>query len=41
MRARWERAAKLGLDPPKEIRDILERQAPGSSQLANLWSGRV
>ncbi len=38
---RWERAHKLGLHPPPEVKALLEQQAPGSAHLENLWSGRV
>ncbi|KAK9842279.1 hypothetical protein WJX81_004398 [Elliptochloris bilobata] len=38
---RWERAAKLGLHPPEEVKAILVRQAPDSLQLEGIWTGRV
>lgn len=36
--ARWERAQKLGLNPPKEIESILKR---GKVSSECLWEGRV
>ncbi|KAK4782790.1 hypothetical protein SAY86_007164 [Trapa natans] len=36
--ARWERALKLGLNPPEEIESILKRGKVGS---VCLWEGRV
>jgi hypothetical protein len=38
---RWERAAKLGLEPPVEVKAILEAAAADSPLHLNIWSGRV
>lgn len=38
---RWERAAKFGLQPPQEVKDILERRGAESTANACLWSERV
>ncbi|GKV07447.1 hypothetical protein SLEP1_g19226 [Rubroshorea leprosula] len=36
--ARWERAQRLGLNPPKEIKNLLNA---GKVQLECLWNGLV
>jgi DNA polymerase delta subunit 4 len=38
---RWERAAKLGLDPPMEIGRLLSQLPADDKKAANLWAGRV
>ena len=37
---RWERASRLGLNPPKEIRSLLDRNSAGARSLS-LWDGRI
>ncbi|CAI0567501.1 unnamed protein product [Linum tenue] len=36
--ARWERAQRLGLDPPGEVRSLLDS---GKAQTKSLWDDRV
>ncbi|PRQ49009.1 putative DNA polymerase delta, subunit 4 [Rosa chinensis] len=36
--ARWERACKLGMDPPKEVENLLKS---GKARLECLWDGRI
>ncbi|KAM5577517.1 hypothetical protein ABKV19_008050 [Rosa sericea] len=36
--ARWERACKLGMDPPKEVESLLKS---GKVRLESLWDGRI
>lgn len=38
---RWERAEKLGLQPPKNIRELLSELPADDPKAANLWAGRV
>ncbi|XP_017408134.1 DNA polymerase delta subunit 4 isoform X2 [Vigna umbellata] len=36
--ARWERAQRLGLNPPQEIESLLKS---GKVQMESLWGGRI
>jgi DNA polymerase delta subunit 4 len=36
---RWQRAAALGLEPPPEVLELLQKHGGGSE--ACLWEGRV
>jgi DNA polymerase delta, subunit 4 len=38
---RWHRAAKLGLDPPKAVLDILRVAGEDSARNKCIWDGRV
>lgn len=39
-RARWERAERLGLNPPRDILSLLDAADPPAKQMS-LWYGRV
>ncbi|KAL6219989.1 hypothetical protein ACLB2K_007747 [Fragaria x ananassa] len=36
--ARWERACRLGMDPPKQVETLLKG---GKVRLDSLWDGRI
>ena len=38
---RWERAQKLGLDPPQDVKQILEGLPEGDPLHLCIWAGRV
>ncbi|KAK9823832.1 hypothetical protein WJX72_005810 [[Myrmecia] bisecta] len=38
---RWERAVKLGKNPPPEVRDILQEVAKHDPRHQCLWAGRI
>ncbi|GBF91498.1 hypothetical protein Rsub_04238 [Raphidocelis subcapitata] len=38
---RWERASRLGLQPPEEVRRILVAAGADSPANLNIWHGRV
>lgn len=39
---RWERAAKFGLNPPQEVKDLIVRLGgAGSAADKNIWNERV
>ena len=38
---RWERAQKLGLDPPLNVKQILEGLPEGDPLHMCIWAGRV
>ncbi len=39
--SRWERAAKFGMDPPQEVKEILQRLGPEDASSFDIWHGRV
>ncbi|KAI8468205.1 MAG: DNA polymerase delta subunit 4-like protein [Monoraphidium minutum] len=38
---RWQRAARLGLEPPAEVGRVLEAAGADSPANSNIWRGRV
>jgi hypothetical protein len=38
---RRERAHKFELDPPAQVRDLLQRLPPDHKMQQNLWHGRI
>ena len=38
---RWLRAASLGLDPPREILDLLDRLGPEHPLQKGIWEKRI
>eukprot|EP00803_Ostreobium_quekettii_P009814 evm.model.scf_1557.1 EVM.evm.TU.scf_1557.1 scf_1557:21635-24889(+) len=38
---RWERASKLGLEPPRVVQEILQKYGDQDSIAQCLWSGRI
>jgi DNA polymerase delta subunit 4 len=38
---RWERAASFRLEPPQEVKDILDRLPKGDRLHQNIWHGRL
>ena len=38
---RWQRASKLGLDPPTDVQTLLEASGADSKYNSNIWDGRV
>eukprot|EP00891_Asterochloris_glomerata_P006706 jgi/Astpho2/6706/e_gw1.00102.62.1_t len=40
-RERWQRADKLGLQPPREVLHILDALQDDDAQLQCLWYGRI
>ena len=38
---RWQRADKLGLQPPKEVLHILDALQDDDARLQCLWHGRI
>ena len=38
---RWQRADKLGLQPPREVLHILDALQDDDAQLQCLWYGRI
>mmetsp|Transcript_5903 Transcript_5903/g.10267 ORF Transcript_5903/g.10267 Transcript_5903/m.10267 type:complete len:111 (-) Transcript_5903:583-915(-) len=38
---RWQQAHKFGLNPPEDVRVLLESLPSGDSRMHNVWKGRV